>query len=182
VRSTVILEDLSKFLHSFFCNELYLRPQHRTTKMKRSYYLLTILFFLFAGILSAKDEPSENQEIDNSIIIDRISNDDLDISISSPVFSFTDSKVKIKFHNPEHTKLLLNKNKIEFIVNGETKVLDFVNGEAEFTHRFNDSKTLSVFVEDLSYTTNVTVYPLWAIIIPLVVIVLYLLKRAVFKK
>jgi hypothetical protein len=181
-RSTGILDDLSKIVSLIFYNKLYLRPHHRNQQMKRSTYLLTILFFLFAGIITAKDEPSENQEIDNSIIIDRISNDDLDILISSPVFSFTDSKVKIKFHNPEHTKLLLNKNKIEFIVNGESKVLDFVNGEAEFTHRFNNSKTLSLFVEDLSYTRNVTVYPLWAIIVPLVVIILYLLKRAVFKK
>jgi hypothetical protein len=151
--------------------------------MKKIILLLTFICSLFTSVSVAKNEPAEEvQEVDNSIIIDRISNDDVQISISSPVFSFADATVTIKFHNPEHTKLLLNRNKVEFIVNGEPMMLEFVNGEASFRHRFNESKTISIYVEDLSYTRNVTVYPLWAILVPVLALVLYLLKRMVSRK
>jgi len=151
--------------------------------MKKIVVLFTLLFSLFTGSTFAKDEPEqEQQEIDNSIIIARITNDDVHVSIPSPLFSFTDAEIKIKFLNPEHTKLLLNKNKVEFIINGEPKMLEFVNGEASFKHRFDTSKNLSIYAEDFSYNNNVTVYPLWAILIPLIVIVLYLLKRMLSKK
>ena len=149
--------------------------------MNRIAVLITLLITLFTGSLSAKTELGTLPDVDNSIVIDRISNQDLIVSLPSPVFSFKDVDVKISFKNPNHTKLLLNKNRIEFIINGENKVLDFVNGEASFKHRFDTSKTLSIYVEDFSYSKSVTVYPLWAIITPLVIIVLYILSR-LFKK
>lgn len=162
-----------------------MRPQYtETTKMKKSLLLFTLFFSFFTPISFAKNEPAEEkqQDVDNSIIIDRISSDDININISSPVFSFSDAEVKIRFNNPEHTKLLLNKNIIEFIVNGESKILNFVNGEASFNQRFDKSNNLTIYVEDLSFSKHVTVYPLWAIIIPIVVILLYLLKRMITKK
>ncbi|MCW3071996.1 MAG: hypothetical protein JWO44_1886 [Bacteroidetes bacterium] len=151
--------------------------------MKKIALLFTLLCTLFTGTSFAKNEPAEEiQEIDNSIIIARISNEDIQVSIPSPIFSFTDAEIKLKFINPEHTKLLLNKNKIEFIINGEPTILEFVNGEAGFKHRFDTSKNLSIYAEDFSFSKNVTVYPLWAILIPVIVIVLYLLKRMLTKK
>ncbi|HEX8517100.1 MAG TPA: hypothetical protein VF868_12960 [Bacteroidia bacterium] len=151
--------------------------------MKKSVFIFTLLLLLLPGFLISKDEPSnEPQEIDNSIIIDRISNDDVQVHIPSPVFSFTEAEIRIKFNNPEHTKLLLNKNKVEFIVNGQNIELEFVNGEASFKHSFKDSRNLSIYVEDLSYSNYVTVYPLWAILIPVAVIVLYLLKLVISRK
>ncbi|MCE3278385.1 MAG: hypothetical protein K0S44_576 [Bacteroidetes bacterium] len=152
--------------------------------MKKSLVLFTLFFSFFTSISIASNEPAEEkqQDVDNSIIIDRISNDDVNINISSPVFSFTDAEIKIKFNNPEHTKLLLNKNTVELIVNGESKVLNFVNGEASFKHRFDKSNHISIYVEDLSFSKHVTVYPLWALIIPIAVILLYFIKRMITKK
>jgi YbbR domain-containing protein len=146
-----------------------------------------VLFFAFFTAINlssfGKNEPVEQiKEIDNSIIIDRISNDDVDILIPNIIFSFSDADIKIRFHNPEHTKLLLNNNKVEFLVNGNPEVLNFVNGEASFKHRFDGSNRISVYVEDLSFNRNVTVYPLWAFLVPLCVIVLYILKRLITKK
>jgi hypothetical protein len=150
--------------------------------MKKTVLLFTLLLSLFATAY-AKNEPLEPvQEIDNSIIIARISNEDIQVSIPSPIFSFTDAEIKIKFLNPEHTKLLLNRNRVEFIINGESKVLEFVNGEASFKHRFDTSRNISIYAEDFSYNHTVTVYPLWAILIPVIVIGLYLLKRMLTKK
>jgi hypothetical protein len=152
--------------------------------MKKSLLLFTLFFSFFTSISIGSNEPTEEkqQDVDNSIIIDRISNDDVNINISSPVFSFTDAEINIKFNNPEHTKLLLNKNTVELIVNGESKVLNFVNGEASFKHRFDKSNHISIYVEDLSFSKHVTVYPLWALIIPIAVILLYFLKRIITKK
>ncbi len=150
--------------------------------MNRIIILITLLITLFTGSLSAKTETEiQPQEVDNSIVIDRISNQDLIVSLPSPIFSFKDVDVKLIFKNPNHTKLLLNRNRIEFIINGENKILDFVNGEASFKHRFDTSKILSIYVEDFSYNKSVTVYPLWAIITPIIIIVLYILRR-LFKK
>lgn len=151
--------------------------------MKHFALLITLIFSFFTATSIAKNEPAEEpQEVDNSIIIDRISNDDVQISISSPVFSFTDAEVRIKFINPEHTKLLLNKNKVEFIIDGESKVLEFVNGEASFKHRFDKSNNISIYAEDLSFNKNITVYPLWAILIPALAIILYIIIRIARKK
>ena len=131
--------------------------------------------------LSAKiDIPEE--EIDNSIVIDRITNDDVDVIMPSVIYTFSDATIRLRFKNPNHTKLLLNKNLIEFIINGESRVLTFVNGEASFTHRFDESNKLSIYTEEFSYSTHVTAYPLWAILVPAGFILLLILIRIFSKK
>jgi hypothetical protein len=146
--------------------------------------ILLTLALLFACVNNtiAKDEPVFSNEVDNSIIIDRISNDDVSITIPSAVFSFREAEIKIKFHNPEHTKLLLNKNKVEFLVNGEPLLLEFNKGEANFKHHFGHSNIINIFCEDLSYSNKVTVYPIWAILVPVAVILLYFIKRIIVKQ
>lgn len=150
--------------------------------MKKNLLLFTFLLSFFSVSIQAKNETEiETEAVDNSIIIDRIGNDDVQISIPFPLFSFSEAEIKVKFNNPSHTRLLLNKNKVEFIINGEPLILDFVNGEASFKHSFRDSNTLKIFTEDLSFNKNVRVYPLWAIMIPAVLILLFILSR-LFKK
>lgn len=152
--------------------------------MKRIVLFFTLVVALFAGKAMAKsDEEIVPLEVDNSIVIDRICNEDILVTISSPIFSFKEAEITLKFVNPQHTKLLLNKNRVEFIINGETRILDFTEGVATFKHKFDsNSKTITIYTEDFSFTKTVTVYPLWAILLPLVLIVLYLLKRLLFKK
>lgn len=150
--------------------------------MKHLLLIGTLLITMFANVANAKiDSDNEPQEIDNSIVIDRITNNDIQVIIPSLLFTFSEAEITIKFVNPDHTKLLLNKNKIEFIINGENKILNFNNGEASFKHSFKGSKNLSIYVEDFSYNKQLTVYPLWAIIIPIVLIILFLLKRIIKK-
>lgn len=150
--------------------------------MKNIFLTAVFLISVLANSAHAKiDSPDEIIEVDNSLVIDRINNNDIQVIMPSMLFTFADADIKIKFVNPNHTKLLLNRNKIEFIINGENKVLDFVNGEACFKHRFKDSKTLSIYAEDFSYSRQVTAYPLWAFILPLVLIILYVIKRALKK-
>lgn len=145
--------------------------------------MLLMFISFFTAPLGAKTEDAgpDYEEIDNSIVIDRIGNSDLTVTFPSAVFSFKDAEIGIRFNNPLHTRLLANKNRIEFIINGEPVVLEFVNGSASFRHRFDSSQTLSIYTEDFSFSKSVTVYPLWAIIAPLVVILVYIFIRVLKK-
>lgn len=150
--------------------------------MKKILFVFTILLsFLSISLTAKNDTERESEEVDNSIVIDRVGNNDIQIIIPSPLFSFSEPEIKIKFVNPSHTRLLINKNMVEFIINGELKTLEFINGEASFKHRFNESKNLSIFAEDFSYNKNVNVIPLWAIILSVTLILLFILSR-IFKK
>jgi uncharacterized protein YhbP (UPF0306 family) len=137
------------------------------------------MLFTFNGYSKFEEEPDET--VDNSLVIDRISNDDIEVTIPSLIFTFRDVEIKLRFLNPNHTKLLLNKNKVNFIINGEEKELTFVNGEASFTHRFNNDKTLSIYAEDFSFTQSITAYPLWAILLPMILILLWMMRRKMKK-
>lgn len=151
--------------------------------MKKILFAFTFFSaFLLTSAVCAKTEPIEEESVDNSIVIDRISNQDVEVSISSPIFTFSDAEVKLKFMNPNHTKLLLNKNVVDMIINGEDKRITFVNGEASFTHRFDKDNSLSIFVEDFSYTTTVTAYPMWVIFVPVLLILIWIMSRMMKKK
>lgn len=125
------------------------------------------------------DEPSET--IDNSIVIDRISNADIEVTLPSVIFTFRDAEIKLKFKNIHQTKLQASKNELEFIINGENKKLLFVNGEATFKHRFDSSNSLSIFAEDFSFNQKVTAYPLWAIILPIALLFVLIIKNRMKK-
>jgi hypothetical protein len=146
--------------------------------MKKIFYSLTVIFcFLFATVSFSKNDSDENiQTVDNSLVIDRIGNADIEVTIPSFIVTFRDTEIKVKFKDPNHTKLALNKNKIHFIINGDDKELTFVNGETSFLHKFNDSKSLSIYVEDFNYNQNVTAYPLWALLLPVILIVLWIIR------
>lgn len=135
------------------------------------------ILYLFVSLLSfvsfAKNEPGQsdnNDNIDNSIIIERIDNEDIEVSIPSIVFPFSDVNVKLRFKNPQHTRLLFNKNKITFIINGEEKPLNFINGEVSFKKKFDKDHVLAIFAEGFSYNHEITVISLWTILSPIAVI------------
>jgi hypothetical protein len=146
--------------------------------------LTATLFFsiLSVSTVTAKEKEDEPiQELDNSIVIDRIGNNDIEVTIPSLIFTFKEAEIKLRFINPTHTKLLVNNNNLNLIVNGQDVPLEFVNGEASFKHKFDKSKNISIFVEDFSYKKTVTAYPLWAFLVPIGFIVLWLIKRLMKK-
>lgn len=148
--------------------------------MKKVLLAITFILTIFTGF--AKEVPDEGVEIvDNSVVIDRITNGDIEVILPSLIFTFKDVEVKLRFLNPSHTKLLLNKGKISFIVNGEDKELVFVDGQASFTQKFDTSKKLSILTEDFSFKKTVTAYPLWAFLVPLAFIALWIIKRMMKK-
>lgn len=147
-----------------------------------------LILFLSVSLLSfssfSKNESGSienNDNIDNSVIIERIDNDDIEVSIPSIVFPFSDVDVKLRFKNPKHTRLLFNKNKITFIINGEEKPLNFINGEVSFKRKFDKNKVLAIFVEEFSYNHEITVISLWTIL-SLIVFVLGIIVFFMWKK
>lgn len=149
--------------------------------MKKVLLAITFILTIFTGFAKEIPDVEEIEVVDNSVVIDRITNDDIEVTLPSLIFTFKDVEVKLRFLNPNHTKLLLNKGKISFIINGEDKELVFVDGQASFIQKFNDSKKLSILTDDFSFNTTVTAYPLWAFLVPLGFIALWIIKRMMKK-
>lgn len=144
--------------------------------------LFAITFILTFVSTFAKEIPGEEIEVvDNSVVIDRITNSDIEVTLPSVILTFKEAEVKLRFVNPNHTKLLLNKGKISLIINGEDKELEFVDGKASFIQKFDTSKNLSIYTEDFSFSATVTAYPLWAFFVPIGFIVLWLIRRVMKK-
>lgn len=129
--------------------------------------VLSALFALSLTAGHARIGDDEIMDMESSIVIERIDNSDVEISIPSMVFAFNDTEIKIRFKNPQHTKLLTNNDTLKFIVNGEEKEIGFVNGEGSFLHRFDKSNTITILAEDLNYEASVSAYPLWVFFVPL---------------
>jgi len=152
--------------------------------MKRTTFLLALMLCLLAtNIVFAKNDDSKNdtEVVDESIIIERITNNDIEVKIPSLVFAFKDAEIAIKFKNPQHTRLLINEGKINFIINGEDKELTFKDGVATFTHSFATDKKISIYTEEFGYSSSITAYPLWVILTPLLLIIGWIVLRKLNK-
>src|ERR1700746_3900383 len=145
--------------------------------MKKLLFSIVLSCSLFVPASYAKNEEEELQTVDNSVVIDRIGNDDIEVTLPSVIFTFNEVDVKLKFKNPNHTKLLLDNGKVDFIINGQDQVITFVNGEGSFKHKFDQGRKLSIYAEDFSFNTTVTAYSLWVFLIPIGFIVLWLIRR-----
>ena len=121
--------------------------------MKKVLFSIVLFCSFLANSTFAKNEEEPLEAIDNSIVIDRIGNNDIEVTLPSVIFAFSEVEIKLKFKNPNQTKLLLNNGKIDFIINGEDQIITFVNGEGSFKHKFDTDKKISILTEDFSYKT-----------------------------
>jgi uncharacterized protein YhbP (UPF0306 family) len=143
--------------------------------MRKTFLLALYFLFVvspvntFAGFEHGSSENNDN--IDNSVIIARIKGGDIEVTVPSVIFTFTDTYIKLNFNNPEHTRLLYNNNKVNFIINGEDTELTFVNGEVTIKKRFESSdKAIKIYSEEFSYNHDITPIALWHIIVPIVLL------------
>ena len=132
-------------------------------------FFLILLFvsplFIYAG--SDKAAAENNDNTDNTVIIARIKKDDIAITIPSVIYTFLDTEIKLKFKNPEHTRLLYNNNKINFIVNGEDVLLAFVNGECVIKKEISTSdKFIAIYTEEFGYKQSIMPIALWYVLVP----------------
>lgn len=146
--------------------------------MKKTLLIIILISnVLAANYSTAKNIDEQLDDIDNSIVIDRITNNDIEVQLPSVIFTFTETPVKIKFNNPQHTRLLINENKIHFIINGDDKELVFVDGIASFNQSFSDNNSLNIYTEEFSYSNKITAYPMWVFIVPVLLIIGWLIFR-----
>lgn len=151
-------------------------------KMKK---LLSLILFFFFCILTttsfSKSKEDEAEIIDNSVVIDRLENSDIEVLVPAVVFTFMDAEIKLKFKNPQHPRLQVSKNEIEFIINGENKKLLFVDGTATFKYRFQSSNNLTIYAEEFSFNQKITACPLWAILLPIALLLFWIIYRKMKK-
>ncbi len=143
-----------------------------------------IAFLLLLPVASwCRIDSEEIKEMDQSVEVPRIGNDD--IRIEMPHYALKNSYIEIhvKFVSPTHPKLVLNNNKLEFIINGKNESLTFdEKGEAVVPVKFDKENEVRIFIEDFGYGAKVTVISLWLLVLPVVLIFFWVLKRAFFRK
>lgn len=141
--------------------------------------VITTFFFTFLFSLSLFSYASNdngvaenNDNTDHAIIIARIKKGDIDVTIPAAIYTFTETEIKLKFKNPEHTRLLYNNNKVNFIVNGEDLLLTFVNGECIIKKQLStDDKYIAIYTEEFGYKQSIMPIALWYILIPVFFII-----------
>lgn len=144
--------------------------------MKKILVVLVSLLTLSIAAREFKDAPTPQ-----GAQIDRISNADLSIELPRFVFSYTNTKIAIRFKNPLHDKLVKNNRQLHFIVNGEDQLVQFdADGVGQLTCTFKASNQLTVLLEDASFAREVPLISIWYMILPLVGLFLFLGYRLMF--
>ena len=140
--------------------------------------VLCVLVLLISGALSAHQPDEKVDNIDEQIT--RLNNTDLSVQLPRFIFSYTNTRIIVKFNNPENTKLLANNHVLNFIVNGSEQQVTFDDkGVGNFYYTFKGSNELQILLEDVSYTIQPEVISIWYIVSLLAIILLFLVYRVI---
>ena len=140
--------------------------------------LLYILFLVFQTNTFAKSKDAAYYvPSDNSAVVNRITNDDIIVTVPAFTFTFIDADIKIKFKNPRHGRLIVNDDKIHFIIDGEDKELTFIKGEAHFIKKIDIDRRLTIYTEGFSYSKTIMTIPVWALLLTLIIILYWGIRR-----
>jgi hypothetical protein len=144
--------------------------------MKKILYVFALLIS-FAASARQLDETSRTGQTGQ---IDRIGNSDVSFQLPRFIFNYTNTRVVVKFNNPNHAKLRENRNEINFIVNGtDQKVIFDEAGTGNFYYTFKNDNTLQILAEDLNYTVKPAVISIWYIISPLLGLLLFFMYKII---
>jgi hypothetical protein len=112
--------------------------------------------------------------------INRLSNTDVYFQLPRFIFSYTNTRVIVRFNNPNNDKLASNNRTLNLIVNGEEQKVVFDDkGVGSFYYTFKDSNEFQVLFEDVNYTIQPEVISIWYIIGPLAAILLFFAYRII---
>lgn len=146
--------------------------------MKRILAVLISLFTLSTIAREFKDAASAQ-----GAQIDRVTNADLSLELPRFVFSYTNTKIAVRFRNPIHDKLISNGRQLHFIVNGEDQLVQFdQDGTGQLACTFKTDTKLTILMEDASFSQQVPVISIWYIILPLLGLFLFLGYKLLFAK
>ncbi len=134
--------------------------------------VLCVLVLLIAYTLNARQ--AEDKVSNTGGQINRLSNVDVSFQLPRFIFSNTNTRIVVKFNNPDNYKLAANKRVLNFIVNGSDQLVTFdEKGIGNFYYTFKGSNELQILLEDVNYTVQPEVISIWYIISPLLAILLF---------
>lgn len=142
--------------------------------MKKFLYIIALFisFSLSARRLEENIKPAETSEIS------RISNEDLTFQLPRYIFTYTNTRIIVKFNNPNSLKLINNNYQLDLIINGTNqKVIFDKNGMANFYYTFKNNSVLQVLIEDVNYTVQPATISIWFILTPLFTILLFFIYK-----
>lgn len=112
--------------------------------------------------------------------INRLNNTDVFFQLPRFIFSNTNTRITVKFKNPDNYKLTTNKRVLNFIVNGIDQQVSFdEKGVGSFYYTFTGNNELQILLEDVNYTVQPEVINIWYILGPLLAILLFFGYRIV---
>jgi hypothetical protein len=147
--------------------------------MKKILYVFVLLisFNVNARQLEETVKPAE------SVQSNRVSNADVSFQLPRYIFTYTNTRIIVKFNNPNSPKLLNNNHELDLIVNGTNqKVVFDNNGIGNFYYTFKNDNALQILIEDVNYTVQPSVISIWYIISPLVAVLLFFTYRVVLMR
>jgi len=110
----------------------------------------------------------------------RIDNSALEVKVPKYIFSGLNTNIELAFNNPNDPKLVENNYELFFIVNGTDVKVNFnKNGIGTFAYSFTDSNKLTIYFENFSYSETLHIIPLWYILTPVGLLVLFLAYKLV---
>jgi hypothetical protein len=138
--------------------------------------VLCALAFLVSSMVNARQLIEKETNIGGQI--NRLSNADVTFQLPRFIFSYTNTRVIVKFNNPNNDKLTSNNRTLNLIVNGgEQKVVFDDKGVGSFYYTFKGSNDLQVLYEDVNYSVQPKVISIWYVLAPLLAILLFFIYR-----
>lgn len=141
--------------------------------MKKLFLSLLAVSLSFVAV-SRNVEESITKDAEASSIT-RVNNSALTVKVPKYIFSGLNTNIDLVFTDANNAKLLANNNDLFFIINGEdTKIHFDKNGVGTFHHSFTQNENLSIYFEDFNYSSNVHVIPIWYVVVPVALLVVFL--------
>jgi hypothetical protein len=140
-------------------------------------FILLISFNAQARQLEEAVRPIESAQSN------RVSNADVSFQLPRYIFTYTNTRIIVKFNNPNNLKLINNNHELDLIVNGTNqKVVFDNNGIGNFYYTFKNDNALQILIENVNYTVQPSVISIWYIISPLVAVLLFFAYRVVLMR
>lgn len=137
-------------------------------------FFLSLAFIISLGAFSKNLEETITKEASENAV-HRINNSSLSVKVPKYIFSGLNTNIDLVFANPADEKLVSNNNELYFIINGEDQKIHFDKaGVGTFNYTFKDNGNLTIYFEDFNYSSKLHIIPIWYVIIPVGLLVLFL--------
>ena len=139
--------------------------------------ILYVLILLTSFNVNARELEEAAKPIE-TIQSNRISNGDVTFQLPRFIFTYTNTRIIVKFNNPNNLKLVSNNYELDLIVNGTNqKVVFDNNGAGNLYYTFKNNNALQILIEDVNYTVQPSVISIWYIVSPLLITLLFFTYR-----